>query len=64
MTTLFDLTARQATKAGEIDSFESIPGLLKRFQRRAQGDVNTLLRGRIQKLYWVRELTETAIPLK
>jgi len=32
--TLFGLTARQA---GGIDSLESIPGLLKRLQIRAQG---------------------------
>jgi hypothetical protein len=31
-TTLFDVPARQATQAGGIDSLESIPGLLKRFQ--------------------------------
>jgi hypothetical protein len=34
-TTLFDVPARQATKAGGIDSLESIPGLLRRLQIRA-----------------------------
>ncbi len=59
MTTLFDLTARQATKAGEIDPFESIPGLLKRFQIRAQGDV---IMWESTVAICVQELTETAIP--
>jgi hypothetical protein len=35
-TTLFDLPARQATQAGGIGSLESIAGLLKRLQIRAQ----------------------------
>ncbi len=34
-TTLFDVPARQATEAGEIDYSESIPGLLKGLQIRA-----------------------------
>ncbi len=34
--TLFDVPASQATLAGGIDSLESIPGLLKRQQIRAQ----------------------------
>jgi hypothetical protein len=33
--TLFDVLARQATQGGEINSMESIPGLLKRLQIRA-----------------------------
>jgi hypothetical protein len=36
-TTLFDVTARKATKAGGIDSLESISGLLKRLKIPAQG---------------------------
>ncbi len=36
MTTLLVVPARQVTKAGGIDSSESIPGLLKRLQIRAQ----------------------------
>ncbi len=35
-TSLFDVPARQATKAGGINSMKSIPGLLERFQIRAQ----------------------------
>ncbi len=35
-TTLFVVPARQAAQAGGIDSSESIPGLLKRLQIRAQ----------------------------
>ncbi len=35
-TTLFEVPARQATYAGRIDSLESISGLLKRLQIRAQ----------------------------
>ncbi len=35
-TTLFDVPVRQVTKAAVIDSLESIPGLLKRLQIRAQ----------------------------
>jgi hypothetical protein len=34
--TLFDVPARKDTSAGGIDSLESIPGLLKRLQIRAQ----------------------------
>ncbi len=36
MTTQFDVPARKDTLAGGIDSLESIPGLLKRLQIRAQ----------------------------
>jgi len=36
MTTQFDVPARKDTSAGGIDSLESIPGLLKRLQIRAQ----------------------------
>ncbi len=35
-TALFVVAARQATQAGEVDSSESIPGLHKRLQIRAQ----------------------------
>ncbi len=35
--TLFDVPARQATKAGGITSLELIPGLLKFLQTRALG---------------------------
>ena len=36
MTTQFDVPACKDTLAGGIDSLESIPGLLKRLQIRAQ----------------------------
>jgi hypothetical protein len=38
MTTLYVVPARQATQAGGTDSSESIPGLLKCLQIRAQSE--------------------------
>jgi hypothetical protein len=40
--TLFVVLARQATKVGEIDSSESIPGLHKRLQIRALAAISSL----------------------
>ncbi len=45
-TTLFDVPGRQATWAREIDSLESVPGLLKRLQIRAQKRSQGWLNGR------------------
>ncbi len=48
-TTLFDVPARQATLAGEIDSLESIDGLFKRLQIRALDGNTTSLRTYLHK---------------
>jgi hypothetical protein len=36
-TTLFDVPARQATQAGVIDSYESIPGVPQKFTNSVSG---------------------------
>jgi hypothetical protein len=42
-TTLFVVSARQATQGGGIDSSESIPGLHKRLQIRALNTIRTMV---------------------